>query len=180
MNNPKPRKKIFHKRAELVPDNLIFTKNKCSDNARKVLTDIEKISIELWFDKHYHNRCQHGDKDGEREGIDNESVQSLVLEAMKHLLLYSAYVTGFTFINHEPKNYRAVRVVLKTPSNGTMLNVVIEVHYLSMNNYEITVKTAMCTDNFMTSDGQYSIEIEDVSSTLYKNNRGKNVEIYSF
>ena len=98
MSEQNPRKRIPYK-VGLPPisDKLEFIKNKCSNNVRKVLEFSEKIQIELCFDKHYYDRLQHGDDNGVREGIDMASVEKLVLKAMKYLLLYSSYNSGFTF-----------------------------------------------------------------------------------
>ena len=157
-----------------------FVKNKSSNRVRKVLEFSENIEIVLCFDQHYYQRLQHGDDKGLRDGIDKESVENLVLKSMKFLFLYSANVNGFSFLNHEPLNFRAIRVILKAPKNGTMLNVAIETHHLTINKYEITVKTAMCVDDFIMSDGQYSIEINEGNSILYKFVRKVNMEICSF
>jgi len=61
-----------------------------------------------------------------------------------------------------------------------MLNVVIECHYLKMNHYEITVKTAMVNDAFIMSDGQYSVEIQGNHSTLSRLVKGKMIEMCEF
>lgn len=49
-----------------------------------------------------------------------------------------------------------------------MLNVVIEVHYKSLDEFEITVKTAMCSNDFRAADNQYVIEIFDYDSSILK------------
>ena len=106
----------------------------------------------------------------------------MVLEAVKHLLFYSSYVSGFTFLNHNYQSLsgRAVRVICQKEVDGNTLNVVIEVHYISIKEYEITVKTAMSKEDFKLSDGQYAVEIlNEDSSVLRKLQRGKIVEIYS-
>ena len=182
MSERLPRKRIPYKKIQQVTvgDNLAFIKNKCSDRARKILTAFERIEIGIWFDKHYHNRLQRGDDNGLREGIDSASVEKLVLQSIKYLFLYSAYVDGFTVVNHEPQTFRAIRIVVKAKVNDTMLNVVIETHYIQVNNYEITVKTAMCTNDFRMSDGQYSIELEEDGSILYRFRKGSNIEICAF
>jgi hypothetical protein len=176
-----PRKRIQPKSGILLPveDEQVFTKNKCSDKARKVLSDTENIEIELWFDQHYFSRLQFGDENGKRKGIEKPVVEKLVLKSMKYLIFFSGCVNKFTFVNHNPGNARAIRTVLKTQSKEGILNVAIECHLLELNKYEITVKTAMCEDNFAISDGQYYVEIDVVSATLYQWVKGKEVEIYS-
>lgn len=32
-------------------------------------TNVEKIEFDIWFDKHFYIREQHGDKEGKRDGI---------------------------------------------------------------------------------------------------------------
>lgn len=63
-------------------------------------------------------------------------------------------------------------------SENGRLNVTIEAHFKSLREYEITVKTAMCTDDFRISDNQYVIEIlGDESSILKKLVNKKIIEI---
>jgi hypothetical protein len=61
------------------------------------------------------------------------------------------------------------------------LNVIVEYHYINKNKYEVTVRTAMCKDEFKISDGQYKIEIDDDgNSVLYKNERSSLNSICDF
>ena len=101
MEPREPRKRIRYepKRVPAIQDELAFLKNKCSDHAKKIFVEIEKVYVELWFDKHYHDRHQHGDEDGKREGISPRIVEALVRKCIKHLLFYSSTVLGFKFIN---------------------------------------------------------------------------------
>ncbi len=174
------RKRIKYepKGAPAIHDDLEFSKNKCSDHARKVFAEIEKIHVELWFDKHYHDRQQHGDADGKREGISPNLVEQLVKKSLRYLLFYSSAVLGFKFINFDTSQ-SPVRVVLQEESEGPKLNVVIEAHFLEINRYEITVKTAMCSDDFKMPMGQYCLEIQGDSSTLRRKDNKRMVEICS-
>jgi hypothetical protein len=176
----RPRKE-YQVLVPVVRDELAFSKNKCSDNARKIATQIEKIEIDIWLDKHYLGRLQHGDENGERVGIDIESIKNLVIVSIKHLFYYSVKLKNFIFVNHEDEN-RFGRIVLqKKDAEGQLLNVVVEYHYISLNQYEVTVKTAMREDNFRLSEGQYLIEIvNDEESELKKKegNRIKKVSSY--
>ena len=173
MERREPRKRISITRQMLsaIPDPMEFTKNKSSDHARSVTTINERITIDLWFDKHYVDRHQHGDINGKREGIDIEIVKNLVLNSVKHLLFYSSCIKNFTFLNHNGNlvvGGRAIRIICQQDSGGDMLNAVIEVHYKSLSEYEITVITAMSNNNFKLSDGQYAIEIIDLDSSVLK------------
>ena len=180
MEPREPRKRINYvpKGVPAIEDERAFIKNKCSDHARKILIKIEEVHIELWFDKHYYNRHHHGDSDGKREGIDPRTVETLVKRSLRHLLFYSAAIQGFKFVNFN-STLPPVRIVLQEISDGSKLNVVIEAHYLDICHYEITVKTAMCTEDFRVAPGQYCIEIQGDNSTLYRNDNKKMIEVCS-
>lgn len=157
-----------------VIDELAYIKNKGSDFARKVFSNSEIIEFDIWFDKHYFIREQHGDDNGKREGIDKNAVQNLITLAAKHLLYYSIKIKGFGFVNFNFEN-RAERLALALlEEDKEPLNVIAEYHYLNLNKYEVTVKTAIRKQNFHFSDGQYQVEIsQEGSSRLFKKERGK-------
>jgi len=73
-------------------DPMEFRKNRSSDHARPIFTNSESIEFDVWFDKHYFDRKMHGDHSGKRDGIDQETVQNLIVNAAKHLLYYSIKV----------------------------------------------------------------------------------------
>ena len=181
MEPGKQRRRIAYVRKGVpaIEDELAFIENKCSKRARKIFTESEEIQIELWFDKHYHDRAQHGDESGKRTGIDTHLVEDLVLRSFKHLLFYGSVMKGFTFLNHPGISIGSVRIVLQEYREGTMLNVVIEAHFLDIRAYEITVKTAMATDEFRVADGQYVLELQEDRSVLKKNENGKIKEIFA-
>jgi hypothetical protein len=147
-----------------------FKQNKCSPKARKICTGSQDFHYELWIDYHCHMRSQPGERD-----IEPKIVESLIKRAFKYLLLYSAFTKGFTFINHTKK--QSGRILLQEEDQDGMLNVPIEVHYLDINNFEITVKTAMRTneyvDPFKKEFGQYILELRDSISYLKKFDNGK-------
>ncbi len=178
MNRDIPRKRL-EKSANAVPaieDPLEFKKNKSSDNARNIKSVNEIIKVELWFDKHYLERSTHGDSDGKRHGIDTIIVENLVLNSIKHLLFYSACVNGFMFLNHRTNNVqRNIRIVCQEQTEDGLLNVAIEVHYNSLQSYEVTVKTAMCVDNFKLHDNQYAIEIFNSETSSLKRMTNKRI-----
>lgn len=180
MEQREPRKRIKYepKGVPALQDDLEFKRNKCSDHARRVFIEFEKICIELWFDKHYHNRHQFGDEVGKREGISPNTVEALVRRSLKHLLFYSAVVAGFKFVNWGTAQ-PFVRVILQEGSTGPMLNVVIEAHFLDIDIYEMTVKTAMCVDDFRIAMGQHCIEIQGNNSILKRKDNKHLIEICS-
>lgn len=180
MSFREPRKRIPYKSARLSPveDEMAYTKNKCSERARKINSINPNLIFDVWFDQHLHIRQQFGDNNGLREGIDSKRVESLVLKSMKHLIAYSSLLKVFTFINHELKGERANRIVLQEPTDEGRLNIVIEAHLINLDTYEITVKTAMRNDSFKISDGQFALEIFENESVLKRMERGKTIEIY--
>ena len=168
---PRKRKRIPMRRSlqPLDEDPLEFKQNRSSPKAKKIFVEDKNITIELWFDKHYHDRDQHGDDLGKREGIENELVESLVRRSIKHMLVYSTLIKGFTFLNRNLKSFeRPLRIVLQEQTDHGLLNVVIEAHFIEIDYYEITVKTAMCKDEYKLSDNQYSIELDGDGSILKK------------
>ncbi len=168
---PRKRKRIPMRRSlqALDEDPLEFKQNRSSPKAKKIFVEDKNITIELWFDKHYHDRDQHGDDLGKREGIENEVVESLVRRSIKHMLVYSTLIKGFTFLNRNLKSFeRPLRIVLQEQTEHGLLNVVIEAHFIEIDYYEITVKTAICKDEYKLSDNQYSIELDGDGSILKK------------
>jgi hypothetical protein len=155
------------KRLPAIEDELEFKENLCSLKARKISEITEEIDIDIWYDKHYHDRHFIGDENGKRDGI------------VKHLFLYSGLLSGVSFINHRPSG-RAVRIVLQESVGGFLLNVAIEVHFVKISLYQITVKTAMRHDEFKMSDNQYIIELDGDGSVLKKFENKRFKEICKF
>ncbi len=166
-------------RTPVIEDELEYLQNKCSYKARKIDVYLQNISIHIWFDKHYLDRVQHGDYNGKREGIEQEAVMDIVVKSIKHLLFYGAVTKGFIFLNFPQAlafGERAVRVVCA--KNG--VNVVIEAHFLTIQEYEITIKTAIKKEEYKPSDNQYIIELlDDEHSILSKFESPKLKEIYT-
>jgi hypothetical protein len=75
------------------------------------------------------------------------------------MITYSAILKAVAFINAGNSKGRNERVVLQEETDAGLLNVVIEVHLVDVGAYEVTVKTAMCSDDFLLSDGQYAIQM---------------------
>lgn len=169
---PRIKKAVIGEIVEIDP--LAFRSNKCSENAKMVTTNIERVAFDIWFDKHYYIREQHGDYEGKREGINKELVKEIVISSAKHLLFYALKVKAFSFVNFEV-NVRNPRVTITKNIEGeTKLNIVLECHYLSLNRLEVTVITALRKNDFRFNDGEYKIEIyDDETSILYKNEKGK-------
>lgn len=178
ISEKKRRRRIGHQQIGVpVADPLEYKQNKCTPNARIITTIDEKITINLWYDKHYVNREQHGEDDGEkREGIEAETVEKLVLASIRHLMYYSSCVKGFSFLNHDdPPKGRENRVVIQTNSSIETLNVIIQAHHIDLNEYEVTVKTAKMQNDWRLSVGQYALELfeDDANaSILWQEERG--------
>jgi hypothetical protein len=126
MEEKKLRKRIYPaaKLVEVIEDSEAFKKNMVTDNARKVRTVREEVFYEIWHDKHYHDRHQHGDDNGKREGIDPDTVHDLLERAMPYLLLCGVSHLGFRFVNHGG-NPETVKTVLQRQTDVGLLNVVI-------------------------------------------------------
>ncbi|GAA3600840.1 hypothetical protein Q4Q39_12395 [Flavivirga amylovorans] len=165
---------------EVIEDPLEFKPNCASKNAQ-CIHKYDELKVELWCDKHYHQRRTFGDSKGKREGIEVDGVQELIIDAFKYLL--DIYLRGvqFKFINFfDPKKPNNVfnRIVIKKPIGDNVLNVVAEIHYLETSKFEITVITAMAISDFKVADGQYSLTIADKSVVLRRNIRKVMNEIY--
>ncbi len=160
MEKPK-RPRIQNTNGAVVEDTLEFKANCASKNAQCIHT-YDELKVELWCDKHYHHRRTFGDSSGEREGIEIEGVQELIIKSFKYLL--DIYLRGipFKFINFfDPANpdKKKERVVLKEVLEDGTLNIVAEIHYLDTSQFEVTIITAMKTDDFKVADGQYSLRV---------------------
>jgi hypothetical protein len=180
--NRRRRRVNLQKNPNAIPaivDELEFIENRCSLKARKIGDRIENTNIDFWIDKHYHIRHQHGDEDGKREGIELEKVYEIVQESLKHLMVYSATVKNFTFLNHNaPKGGRNLRIVCQKFYKENKTNVTIEGHLISLNEFEITIVTAIQKNEYQPSDGQYAVELLGAgNSTLIHCNRGNLNEI---
>jgi hypothetical protein len=183
MSNRPLRKRIPYRKQiklESMPEDSEFIPNKSSFNARKIIDIDHKLTIELWYDKHYYERHFLGDETGNREGIDPATIETCVTKAMGHLFLYSSAVKGFKFVNSsKPTDYEG-RLVIKQAFNSSILNIVIEVHFLSLNRYEVTVITAMVVDDFKMPSGQYCVKIHQDHSFLQQLERGQFLDLCSF
>lgn len=156
----------------IVPDEQEYKQNLGSKNARHHKTVPEKINFELWYDKHYAVREQHGDNDGKREGIEKVAVERLVERVLSHLLYYSSTVKGYTFLNDQQPN--PIRTILKDSySQDQVLTIVAQIHFINLWAYQVTVVTAMCGVEFRISPGQYFVELtSENTSILYRLDNG--------
>jgi hypothetical protein len=172
------RKRITRSvRLPAIPDDLEFTRNKSSDNARPLCEVAVTLATNVWIDKHYHDRHSFGDDTGKREGIGPEVVESLVKKCIPHLLFYCTSVKGFHFVNQQETSELPVRIVLMEGNGAEKLNVVIQAHFIAVNKFEITVKTALRTDDFRLYQGQYAIELQGDTSILLRKDNNRIVEI---
>jgi hypothetical protein len=148
-------------------DALQYDCNHATPLARKVSNHWEHVEIELWFDKHYYIRMQHGDEAGKREGIGQERVKNLVYTALKHLCYYAHILECFTFLNLPGQSKRVFRILLKDHfSAATPLNVIVEFHFIGILKYEATIKTAMQSDDFRPNEGQFIVALYDTDSSI--------------
>jgi hypothetical protein len=152
----------------------VFQENAASKNAKFLLKFEENLILEFWLDKHYLNRKNFGDENGARLNIDETFIQLIIEKSLKHLFYYSLKHSKFSFVNFPPPKNRNIRLVLREKdSNLEELNIVVEYHFIDFHKYEVTVITAMRSDEFRMSDGQYSLFFEKDQSTLiiYQNKK---------
>lgn len=177
---PTRRRKRILPKSNLLPaieDNLTFIKNKSSDNAKKLGEIAVSFATHLWIDKHYHIRYQFGDDNGPRTGIEPDTVEKLVKKAIPFLLFFSTAVAGFSFVNLNNNSERPVKIVLKEGEGNDTLNVVVEAHFVEINKFEITIKTAMRVEDFRLHQGQYALEVLETNCILYRNNNNRMFEL---
>lgn len=168
------RRQRINKRPAMpaIEDPLEFTQNKCSIKARRVGNVQFNVTFDLWFDKHYHDRHQFGEDDGnKRDGIEPNKVEELVRKATQYLLLCGSIVKGFTFINYNQQ--ATVFVVIKEITETEILNVAIQTQYVAPLTYELTVKTARPGDDFKIAAGQYVLVFQEGTIELVKFENGK-------
>ncbi|RKR82787.1 hypothetical protein BDD43_2975 [Mucilaginibacter gracilis] len=178
MGRPKRKRITKELIGEIVVDELAFSENIGSKNARKIGEKSEQLHIEIWFDKHYLNRVQFGSDDGEkREGIDEETIKELVKHSISHLINYAFKVKNFAFVNSTNPASHSLRVVLQKDTADGLLNVAVGFYERKIGKYEVTVFTAMVTDTFRISDGQYVILIDGDESSLKKMDNRRLIEI---
>jgi hypothetical protein len=180
LNRRQRRRIAFGVNPKAVPaieDELAFSQNKCSPNTRKIGSHAQNTNIDFYIDKHYHIRANQGDNMGKREGIEPNKVYLLVKKCIPHLILYSSIMDSFSFLNFDkmPKPGRNLRVVCQgINDDDNQLNVVIECHVVSLTDIEITIVTAIQKNDYLPSDGQYSVLIDDCKgSELFYCSKGK-------
>ena len=163
------KRKRIKSKAIAPKDHLVFEGNCASNNAR-IIHKYTEFEIEIWIDKHYHNRRIFGDDDGKRKGIEEKDVLNSIIKAFKFLIdIYFRY-PQFKFINYFEKGKATskIRFVIQEFHSSGILNTVIEIHFLDVGKYEITIITAMEVDDFNISDGQYTLRLSSSKISLQK------------
>tara|TARA_R110000868_G_scaffold316841_2_gene577695 strand:+ start:520 stop:1089 length:570 start_codon:yes stop_codon:yes gene_type:complete len=156
----------------------LFQPNAASKNAKHVKSFQDCYELEFWVDKHHVNRNNFGDDNGSRGEIGEEVVEQLIENSLSHLIYYSSTLEKLFFVNIPPPKPRRNRIVLTKVSNtDSNLNVVVEFNFLDNRKYEVTVITAMREDDFIKSDGQFTVEFHQDGSTLYRFTNNNNIEI---
>lgn len=163
-----------------MPEDSEFVSNRSSLRSKKIIVINHNLTIEVWFNRHYYERFYWGDDKGKRRGIEPAIVESLVARSIPHLFWYSTVFRGFNFINNKKNTGFSNRIVLQEIMNGSKLNVVVEIHFLGLDQFEVTVITAMVVDKFKISSGQFCIEIQQEYSCLKKIDNGKVLDLCSF
>lgn len=171
---PKRPRITINKGVPALEDPKEFKKNKCTEYAKFICNTSDNIETEIHIDKHYQTRHLIGSDNGDKRlGIEPEIVEALVKRAMKYLLAFGSMVKIFKFINYEGQSENPISVILQEGVDENTLNVAIQVHFIEINRYEITIKTAMCIEKFKVDYGQFAVIIEDGGATLNRCNNGK-------
>ncbi len=176
MEHRKLRKRIPLKKTTeqvILHDPLLFIANKASFQARKIDEHKELIHVEIWFDKHYYSRYQHGDESGKRNGIDPDLVKETIIQSIAWLTTCSGKYKFFRFLNADKGNEQSYRIVLQKNTVDGLLNIVTEFHWIALRKYEVTVKTAMVTEEFRLSDGQFALRLDDTGCVILKMENNK-------
>lgn len=170
------RFRIVRERLPAIEDRLAFNGNSSSHKARHDSVFDETISVEIWFDKHYLDRHQHGDDNGAREGIAPDYIRQLIRGSVRPLLMFAAQIKGFCFVNGPPFR-ETIRAIIRKNFNGSKLNVVLQCCFKNSGCLEITVITAMVVENFKLATGQYVVDLEESGMVLSKYENGRLNEI---
>lgn len=159
-NRPRIPKAEVEEEEEIIdPDS--YTANSSSDFAKKFHECSHDLSIELWLDKHCSLRQT------ERLGIDIDTLQNLALRGIKHIIYYQLREPKFRIIQYPEFRGKDKRIIIQqTNDDDSILNLVIECHFIDISFYEITLVTAMVESNFRIFDGQYVLYVDGESSTL--------------
>jgi len=160
--NEKPLRKRIYKTDKIVPveqDDLAYIPNKATSYGRKITQINKSIAFELWHDQHYVTRYTVGDEYGKRDGIEPKIVLDLINRAFPYFIACSFVVKGFRFVNFKDNHESLVRTIIHEQTKDGQLNVIIEVHYVDVFTYEVTVKTGMVKDGFTIKEGEFSLEL---------------------
>lgn len=158
-------------------DPLAYVPNRSSEQAKKIQLHEEKIFVQLWYDKHYCTRFQHGDESGKRVGIDPVMIKETVIQSISWLITCSGMYKFFRFLNHVKEGDHFHRIVLQKETNDGLLNIVTEFHWIPALHYEVTVKTAMVTETFRLSDGRFALRVNDSGCVILKMENNKPREV---
>nr|WP_298657940.1 hypothetical protein [uncultured Flavobacterium sp.] len=158
-----------------------YTENCCSKNARRIVVKPALFNSDVWADKHYNIRVQHGDDNGARDGIEIDVVLELIDNTFNHVINYSLkYGKIVNFPPFAPP--KSTRIVLQDLVDAVedFLNVAVEYHFLDVDTYEITVWTAMTNKAFRIREGQYIIQLHHDKTILHQMVKGTYQQLHSF
>ncbi|MEK6492132.1 hypothetical protein [Myroides odoratimimus] len=164
------RKRIITKKLNqnLESDSYAYVVNNASVQTRKLKVGDVGFFVTIYGDKHYILRFSSEDDSGKRrEGISIQETVSLVFKSIKHIIYYIFKENSFNPINFPTSSDRKKRIVLINKFDTEKdLNVVVEIHFDSIDVYEFTIITAMKVDDFNIADGQFYIEFCEENSIL--------------
>jgi hypothetical protein len=158
-----------------------FIQNLSSHKAKLISTFNVNVSFSIWIDKHYHDRVNIGDEFGKRLGIEKDKIEKIIIDCLKHLLLFGSTIKGFVFLNSKlDQQTFSRRLVIRSKTHDSTLNIAIAVYFIDVSHYEVTIKTAMVVDDFKLFDNEYVIDYEDGYVILSKFDQKKLTEICRF
>ncbi|WP_121964456.1 hypothetical protein [Myroides sp. N17-2] len=164
------RKRIITKKISqnIETDPYAYVVNNASVQTRKLKSEDVGFFVTIYGDKHYILRFSSEDDSGKRrEGISIKETVDLIFRSIKHIIYYIFKENSFNPINFPTSTERKKRIVLVNKIDiEEDLNVVVEIHFDSIDVYEFTIITAMKIDNFNIADGQFYLEFYKENSIL--------------
>lgn len=138
---------------------------KSNDRKKRARTTITEKIGETTVEIRYSKKCNLSDAGPKRNSIDPNRLLSQINKSIHHLDWYCRTVKEFAYDNKPDGGFR-IKVALQETIDRQMLNVVIEVHLLSLNSIRLTVITATLNDGFRFREGQYGIVFKGNNSQL--------------
>ncbi len=179
-----PRKRIQTRTPETalpaINDPLEYKANKCVAIARNATFHDHGIRVTIWHSKHYVDRYTTGDENGLRDGIDPAVAESMIKRSFRLFLACGAVLKSFHFVNHPGNTERIARVHIQEAQDLGKVNLTIEVHYIDIATYELTIITGIVKEDFYIGDGQFVLELDEEGTIMRKLDNKVLKAVFSF